>query len=198
MMKTYKTVFFAALIAVGAAIYNAPAWSINELSTIAQKLNSIKTAKGRFKQLNPNGAVITGDYYLSRPGKMRFVYDPPNHIVLLSDGHWAMQLDTKMQSSMHKRLKSTPLYFLLRDNVSFDDGVEIINHENNGHMIKITLAQKGQRNKGSVIMEFDANNHDIKSWTIIDPKRGNIKVLLTSMERGIPLDKNLFKKPKGW
>ena len=45
---------------------------------IERYVNSIRTLQARFVQRNPNGSVVQGTLYISRPGRMRFEYDAPS------------------------------------------------------------------------------------------------------------------------
>ena len=49
-------------------------------------LQALTNAKGRFVQTDPNGAASQGTFYLQRPGKMRFEYDPARPLLVVSDG----------------------------------------------------------------------------------------------------------------
>ena len=50
-------------------------------------LNSLKTLKANFTQMAQwNQTNVTGDFYLSRPGKLRFDYDPPVEDFIVADG----------------------------------------------------------------------------------------------------------------
>src|SRR5580658_3367913 len=59
-----------------------------DLDRIQAYLNGIKTVTGKFEQTNPDGSVSTGTVWLSRPGKMRFDYDPPTKLLIVCDGNF--------------------------------------------------------------------------------------------------------------
>ena len=58
-----------------------------ELDAISAYLNGIVTLKGGFIQIEPSGGVDQGSFYISKPGKMRFEYDPPSPTLIVADGH---------------------------------------------------------------------------------------------------------------
>jgi outer membrane lipoprotein-sorting protein len=45
-----------------------------ELERVNTYLNSIRTLKGSFVQIDPDGQVDQGTFALSKPGRMRFEY----------------------------------------------------------------------------------------------------------------------------
>ena len=56
-------------------------------------INSIRTLQARFVQSNPNGSNVQGTLYVSRPGKMRFQYDPPSQLKIVADGRQVTMWD---------------------------------------------------------------------------------------------------------
>ena len=44
-------------------------------------------------QSNPNGCNVQGTLYVSRPGKMRFQYDPPSQLKIVADGRQVTMWD---------------------------------------------------------------------------------------------------------
>jgi outer membrane lipoprotein-sorting protein len=67
--------------------------SADQLATI-QKLtayfNSFRSLRGEFTQISPKGNVSAGVFYLSKPGRLRFEYAPPNPFLVVSDGSWVV------------------------------------------------------------------------------------------------------------
>ena len=55
--------------------------SLNEIS---EYLNSLINAEGAFTQVNADGTLSKGRFYLKRPGRMRFEYEPPNDALVVA------------------------------------------------------------------------------------------------------------------
>ena len=49
-------------------------------------LQGLTSAQGTFVETGPNGQRRQGRFYLQRPGKMRFEYDPPSTTEIIADG----------------------------------------------------------------------------------------------------------------
>ena len=74
-----------ALVTALASALAAPAWADKlSLNAISKYLNGLQTAKGAFTQINDDGTISTGTIYISRPGKIRFEYNPPEKTLVLS------------------------------------------------------------------------------------------------------------------
>src|SRR5581483_10700668 len=70
-------------------------------------LNGITTMKARFVQVNADGSTHEGDLYISRPGKMRLVYDPPTPMLMVADGAFLIYVDKEMDDVSHIDLNDT-------------------------------------------------------------------------------------------
>ena len=87
-------------------LFAAPAFALTEAETALVKkaeayLNAITTLKARFTQVNADGASHEGDLYISRPGKMRLVYDPPTPMLMVADGVFLIYVDKDMDDVSH-------------------------------------------------------------------------------------------------
>src|SRR5688572_19015309 len=46
-------------------------------------LNGVRRLQGRFVQSSPDGSRASGMFYMQRPGKLRFEYDPPATMLIV-------------------------------------------------------------------------------------------------------------------
>jgi hypothetical protein len=79
----------AAVLAFAPVAFAAPALSPDDQALVDQAsryLEDFTALKGRFVQTDANGAVSEGAFYLQRPGRARFAYDPPSNELIVSDG----------------------------------------------------------------------------------------------------------------
>ena len=90
-----------------------------DLKRVAVYLEAIKTLRGGFLQVSSNGRVSSGKIFMSRPGRMRFEYDPPESILMIADGLFFVYIDKDLGQTTHVFLKSTPLSFLVQEKIKF-------------------------------------------------------------------------------
>ena len=86
-------------------------------------LSSAKTAKGRFTQTNADGSLYSGTFAISRPGKLRFEYDAPVPVLIVSDGATVAMEDRDLETIDRVPLGSTPLGLILDDQLEFTNDV---------------------------------------------------------------------------
>src|SRR3954462_7908104 len=107
-------------------LFTAPAGAADENKAALLKkaetyLNGITAMQSRFVQVDADGTSHEGDLYISRPGKMRLVYDPPTKMLMVADGKFLIYVDKEMNDVSHIDLNDTPAGLLLKSNLSFSD-----------------------------------------------------------------------------
>ena len=63
--------------------------ALSEQATVAKAnaaLNSLSTMSADFSQVSGDGRRLTGLVYVQRPGKLRFEYNKPSTLEIVSDG----------------------------------------------------------------------------------------------------------------
>jgi len=164
-----------------------------ELQKIAAYLDGIHTMTAKFAQATANGGAATGYVWLSRPGRMRFQYDPPNELLLLADMFYLYSWDPDLKQMSKVGLKSTPAWFLLREPISFTDGVVVTRFEHSGNTVRVTVVETTEPDEGSLTMVFTENPLVLRQWTVVDQRGKVTNVALSEVQYGMALDPKLFQ-----
>jgi outer membrane lipoprotein-sorting protein len=164
-----------------------------ELQKIAAYLDGIHTMTARFQQATANGGAATGYVWLSRPGKMRFQYDPPNQLLLLADAFYMYSWDPDLKQMNKVGLKSTPAWFLLREPISFTDGVTVTRFEHSGNTVRVSVVESAEPDAGSLTMVFSDSPLALRQWTVVDQQGRVTNVSLSETQYGMVLDPKLFQ-----
>ena len=69
-----------------------------DIAAVEAYLNRMTTLRARFLQIAQNGASAQGWAYISRPGRMRFDYDPPEPLLLVADGSQFLLYDRELKA----------------------------------------------------------------------------------------------------
>ena len=101
---------------------NVPA----DLARIDASMNATFSFQGDFMQTAPNGAVSRGKIWLQRPGKVRFEYDAPNPLLIVSDGVTMVQHDRDLETYDRVPLSATPLNYFLKENINLANDTQVI------------------------------------------------------------------------
>ena len=129
--------------------------NISDLAKIESYLQNIKYLQSRFVQEAPDGSIAYGNFYLSRPGKMRVEYDAPANILIVVNGSVLAYQDIELEETSYLRTNSTPASFLTRKNISFAaKDIEIIDYKKSGNFAQISLLKKNKKEAGEFKLIF--------------------------------------------
>lgn len=157
-------------------------------------LQGLNAAKGRFIQTDPRGSQTQGSFYLQRPGKARFAYDAPSGKLLVSDGRFVSEADTRLKTVNRYPLGQTPLALFLAQDVRLDKGVVITRVSRLDGGFSLTMSDGRKQTRGSLTMNFSDSPVGLMGW-VVSTVQGSTRVRLTSLERTGGLDAKLFATP---
>lgn len=155
-------------------------------------LNALGTIKARFVQTTHDGAQLVGTFYLDRPGKLRFQYDPPIKDFVVADGLFIYFYDGELGEQTNAPIGSTMADFLLRDNIKLSGDIHVENIKRGGGYLQMELSQAEDRGAGRLMLAFDEKPFKLRKWRIVDPQGLITEVELFYMKNNIDLDDSLF------
>ena len=179
--------------AVPAAV--AAALSELEIADIARAeayLNTIQTMRARFIQVGPQGGLTEGNFYLRRPGRLRFEYDPPIPVLVVADGTWVVFYDSEINQVTRLPLGSTPLAVLLRDEVRLRGSVTVTDVERATGTLRITVIDSEAPDQGSITLVFSDRPLALRQWLIRDPQGQETSIALSEIRYNMILKPELF------
>src|SRR6516165_11803731 len=88
-----------------------------QVDKVSAYLSGVQQMTGNFVQVGPDGSRVKGEFYMQKPGKIRFEYDPPSPIEIVADGQSVVVRDRKLATQDLYPLSQTPLRFLLSDRI---------------------------------------------------------------------------------
>ena len=160
---------------------------------VSEKLAGVQTMDGEFVQYNPNGAQLQGKFYIARPGKVRFQYDPPTTISVIADGKSVLVFDKKLQTYDIWPLSQTPLRLLLEDNLNLATSDKVTRVGVAPDLIEVEMQDETKFSSGTLNLIFDAANYELRQWTVTDQQGLQTMVALYNVETGKKLAADLFK-----
>jgi len=147
---------------------------------------------GRFAQYGADGSFAQGQIYLNRPGKLRFEYDAPNPLLIVSDGVTLTQQDRALETTDRVPLTSTPLNFFLKENVDLARDTEVVGFLKTPTEWRVSARDGSGEMDGTITMIFDAGSLALKEWVITDGFGGNTRLLLSDLVYNQRLNPRLF------
>ena len=166
-----------------------------DLQRIEAYLGNIKTLQAPFQQTNPDGSTAEGELYLSRPGKMRFEYQPPVQMFIVSDGNYVAVDDLELKSVQFFPVDSTPVWFLLREAIKLSGDVTVTRFERGPKSLRVTCVQTKDPNAGAITLVFQDDPLVLKQWIVLDPQHRLTTVALVDPREGVQLKPEMFYLP---
>ena len=155
-------------------------------------LNSIKTLSARFLQVDSDGNVTNGRFYLRRPGRLRFEYDDPSPLLIVADGIWLILHDRELGQVSRYPLFETPLGALVDEPVNLREKVEVVRVEQGLGVLRIMVVDRANPDEGWIDITFTEPPLILRQWKVRDAQGGTIELSLTDIRVNQKLDPNLF------
>lgn len=163
------------------------------LTDASDALAAAKTASGKFNQTNSDGTITTGTFALNRPGRMRFDYDDPTPILIVSDGTTVAMEDSELETVDRFPIGTTPLGLILSTKLNVDQDVEVLSILENEERIGIRVRDASGELEGTLTMVFDKTNYDLLGWLAVDGNLQTTIVDLIDVETNGRVDPRLFR-----
>ena len=192
--RTFLSVATAAAMSFG---FPAIAQDGRDLARISAYLNGITTLTGDFVQIDPDGILSEGRFFMRRPGRIRFEYSAPNPALVVSDGFWVGVIDKRYDSVTRYPLSETPLNLILKEDVNLAQEGAITRIERSDGQMRIHAQDPGNPDRGKIIMVFGDNPLELGQWIVEDPQGGATTVALSDTRAGVDVPGNLFIVPSG-
>jgi outer membrane lipoprotein-sorting protein len=157
-------------------------------------LTGMQVLSGKFVQVGPDGRKTQGQFYISKPGKVRFEYDDPSPIELVADGTSVVVRDRKLATQDVYPLSQTPLRFLLADKVDLmkDSSLTAV-YADDVFTTVVVEEKNGIVGTSRLMIMFDAKNMQLKQWTVTDPQGYDTTVAVYNLDSTRRPDPNMFR-----
>ena len=155
-------------------------------------LSSAKTAKGRFTQANADGTLDSGAFAISRPGKLRFEYDAPTPVLIVSDGTTVAMEDRDLEIIDRVPLGSTPLGLILNDKLEFTDDVIVTDVSETQAAFEVTVEDASGEMPGTLTMQFNQADNALIGWRAVDAELNTTIIALQDVETNTRINPREF------
>jgi outer membrane lipoprotein-sorting protein len=170
----------------------------NDQRAIVERVNSylsgVQTLTGNFIQVGPDGSRTQGDFFISKPGRVRFEYDDPSPIELIADGSSVVVRDRRLATQDVYPLSQTPLRFLLADHVDLTKDTHLVSVFADDVFVTVVVEEKnGIVGTSRLMIMFSAKDMQLKQWTVTDPQGYDTTIAVYNLDTSKRPDPALFK-----
>src|SRR5712691_4988572 len=165
-----------------------------QAARVSSYLSSLQTLVGNFIQVGPDGSKTKGDFYIQKPGKVRFEYEAPSPIAIIADGSSLAVRDRKLATQDIYPLSQTPLRFLLSDRIDLLKDTNVVNVTADDVFISVTIEEKQALiGTSRLMLMVGAKDGQLKQWTVTDPQGYDTTVAVYNLDSSKKVDPGLFK-----
>jgi outer membrane lipoprotein-sorting protein len=155
--------------------------------------NGFTTLQADFQQTNADDSRLTGVLAISRPGKLRFQYNPPSPLEIISDGSSLVLLDRKLATQDLYSLSQTPLKFLTQKVIDVTKSSRVRGILKTAEGIRITLEDSSTLGGTSrIYLYFNGAATQLQQWIVTDPQGMDTRVVLSNVQKNAALSPDLF------
>jgi outer membrane lipoprotein-sorting protein len=165
-----------------------------DLKRVSAYLNTLRSVQGRFTQVNADGKTEQGQFYLKKPGRIRFEYEKPNPNVVVADGATVAVENSSLKTTDRYPITNSPLRLLLSDNMdlSLDPRVSALKHE--AGAVSVTARENSGPATGSITLTLadSGGNLELRQWDVVDAQGAHTTVMVNEMRQVADIPANLF------
>ena len=163
-----------------------------DVARIEAWLQSAETLSARFVQVAPDGAIAEGDFYLRRPRRLRFEYDPPVPLLIVADGFRITLYDRDLDQTTSWPVAATPLAPLVAETVDLSGGyAQAVRRD--GGIVRLTIVDPDRPREGSLTLVFQDEPLQLLQWVVIDAAGLTTVIGLSEVAENVPLEASLFR-----
>jgi outer membrane lipoprotein-sorting protein len=162
------------------------------VAALSDNFAAVPTMAGEFLQFGPNGEQTGGQFYIERPGKIRFNYEKPSPIEVISNGKTVAVHNRKLKTWDFYPLEKTPLKLLLSDRIEYNPkSIKSVVAEPD--LTTVVMGDDKIFGDAILTLMFDPENYDLRQWTIKDAKGAETSVMIFNVQKNVDLPDRLFK-----
>lgn len=165
------------------------------LSEIDAYLNDLRSAESTFTQINSDGTVSTGRFYIQRPGRARFEYDDEALLVMAGGGQLAVFDGRSNTNADQYPLRETPLSIILEREVNLSRSGMVQGVDYDGTSTRVVARDPERPEIGTLTLVFTDEPVELRQWVVTDQAGSQTTIVLGALDTNARLSQSLFSIP---
>jgi outer membrane lipoprotein-sorting protein len=161
---------------------------------VSTYLSGLQSLVGDFVQVGPDGNRTEGQFYLQKPGKVRFEYNPPAKIDVIADGQSVVVRDRNLATQDVYPLSQTPLRFLLAERIDLLKDTNVVSVSADDLFVTVVVEeQQPLVGTNRLMMMFGAKDFQLRQWTVTDAQGYDTTVAVYNLDQTKKPDPSMFQ-----
>lgn len=148
-------------------------------------LQGLTTAQADFIQSSSIGTRLSGQFYLDRPGKMRFDYNEVKDFIVADGVFVYFSTTLQLGEQSNAPIGQTLADFLLREDLKMSGDLKVIKSYKKDGVVAITIVQTEDQGAGQVELFFTEVPYALSRWRVTDAQGEVTEVVLKNLKTGV-------------
>jgi outer membrane lipoprotein-sorting protein len=163
------------------------------VAKVSSYLSGVQTLVGDFVQVGPDGRRTEGQFFIQKPGKVRFEYNPPSPVEVIADGKSVVVRDRNLATQQLWPLSQTPLRFLLSDRIDLLRDTNLVSVSADDTFVTVVIEESHTLvGTSRLMMMVGAKDYQLRQWTVTDPQGFDTTVAVYNLDTSKKPDPALF------
>lgn len=163
------------------------------VTKVSNYLSGVQTLVGDFVQVGPDGRRTEGQFFIQKPGKVRFEYNAPSPVEVIADGKSVVVRDRKLDTQQLWPLSQTPLRFLLSDKIDLLRDTNLVSVSADDTFVTIVIEESHTLvGTSRLMMMVGAKDYQLRQWTVTDPQGFDTTVAVYNLDTTKKPDPDMF------
>ncbi len=161
-------------------------------------LNNLYSMATEFIQVAPNGDVSTGMFFLKRPGKLRWQYNPPVPILIVARDNKLVYHDTQLDQISYLNIDENLVGLLTRKDLMLSGDITVQETHTENNLFYLTLVQTKKPEDGALTLVFEVKPFQLRQMEVKDLSGQITNITFNNPEFDVQLDDKIFnfKNPR--
>lgn len=165
------------------------------ITKIEQYLNNLTSFTASFTQIDSQNNIATGQFYLSRPGKLLWQYQNPEKLIILGNNNNITYYDPELDEVTKVNAADHIASFLMRKKINLHYDIKVLDIYRNNDVINITMAQKDEEDAGFITLGFQSAKMQLTQMNITDAVGKTTYINFDNIKENVAIDNNIYKLP---
>ena len=167
------------------------AFSESLITSIEKYWNDINSMTGQFKQIDSDGNIQYGNFYLKKPHKSLFEYSNQEEKILTTK-FFLHIINQKHFIIDSYPIGSSPIKFLFLENLNLEKHFDAISYDA-ADQITVELSENSEiENLEKITLYFDKETLDLKKWEIFNEFGEKTSLEFTNIIKNISISTDKF------
>ncbi len=167
------------------------AFSESLITSIEKYWNDINSMTGQFKQIDSDGNIQYGNFYLKKPHKSLFEYSNQEEKILTTK-FFLHIINQKHFIIDSYPIGSSPIKFLFLENLNLQKHFDVISYDA-ADQITVELSENSEiENLEKITLYFDKETLDLKKWEIFNEFGEKTSLEFTNILKNISINPDKF------